>query len=78
MLPAFNESCATNPVCEEQGWSVMVLTCMATVGQWQEARDGTLALPDSVFENAGGNGHSRTNTLWFIATRDATPDFNAH
>ena len=78
MLPAFNESCATNPTCEEQGWSVMVLTCLATVGQWQEAREGTLALPDSVFENAGGNGHSRTNTLWYIATRDATPDFNAH
>ena len=26
-------------------------------------------LPDSVFEEAGGNGHTRTNSLWYIATR---------
>jgi hypothetical protein len=26
-------------------------------------------LPDDSFENAGGNGHSRSNTIWYIATR---------
>lgn len=71
MLPLFNASCAATPVCAEQGWSVLVLLSMATVGQWQEARAGILALPDAAFEGAGGNGHSRTNSLWWIATRPA-------
>jgi endo-1,3(4)-beta-glucanase len=75
MLPPFNASCAATPVCAEQGWSVLVLLSLATVGKWQEARQGILALPDAAFEGAGGNGHSRTNSLWWIATRPAlTPD----
>jgi hypothetical protein len=28
-------------------------------------------LPDESFTNAGGDGHSRTNTLWYVATRPA-------
>ena len=62
-------------MCESDGWSVLVLACLSTIGQWEDARDKALALPASVFEMAGGNGHSRTNTLWWIATRPA-PDFS--
>jgi hypothetical protein len=31
-------------------------------------------LPKSVFESAGGNGHSRSNTLWYLATRPQIDD----
>lgn len=37
--------------------------------RWEEARDGILALPNDAFETAGGNGHSRTSMLWFVANR---------
>ncbi len=56
-------------MCEEQGWSILVATCLATVGQWDLATAQVLALDDSAFLTAGGNGHSLTNTLWYIATR---------
>jgi hypothetical protein len=60
--------------CEDEGWSIVVYTSMATVGLWEEAWAGVDELPDSVYESAGGNGHSRTNTLWYIATRPK-PDY---
>lgn len=41
--------------------------------RWEEARDGILALPDDAFETAGGNGHSRTSMLWFVANRPPRP-----
>jgi endo-1,3(4)-beta-glucanase len=69
MLPDFNASCYSDPVCKAQGWSILVLTCQATVGKWQEAWAGLQMLSDAVFETAGGNGHSRSNSLWWIATR---------
>lgn len=69
MLPLFNASCAAWTGCEDDGWSVLVLTSMATAGDWREAWRKTNLLADSVFDAAGGNGHSRSNTLWYIATR---------
>eukprot|EP01038_Epipyxis_sp_PR26KG_P009986 gene9986-13436_t len=69
MLPIFDESCKGSPGCEADGWSILVYTCMATIGQWQQAWELTNRLNASVYEQAGGNGHSRTNTLWYIATR---------
>eukprot|EP00599_Poterioochromonas_sp_BG-1_P009041 CAMPEP_0173139988 /NCGR_PEP_ID=MMETSP1105-20130129/4598_1 /TAXON_ID=2985 /ORGANISM="Ochromonas sp., Strain BG-1" /LENGTH=938 /DNA_ID=CAMNT_0014052849 /DNA_START=75 /DNA_END=2891 /DNA_ORIENTATION=+ len=69
MLPKFEASCLNDPVCVEQGWSVIVYTSWATVGRWQEAWEAVKQLDPSVFESAGGNGHSLTNTLWYIATR---------
>jgi len=77
MLPLFSESCAGNSNCEGDGWSVLVMSSMATIGLWEGAREGTLKLNDSVFEAAGGNGHSRSNTLWYIATRP-DPDYNVN
>lgn len=69
MLPLFNASCAASPMCESDGWSVLVLACQATVGQWREAWKGLSRLAPSVFDAAGGNGHSLSNSLWWIATR---------
>ena len=42
---------------------------MATIGKWEEAKRGLLSLNASVFLNAGGNGHSLSNSLWYVATR---------
>ncbi|KAG5178337.1 hypothetical protein JKP88DRAFT_188690 [Tribonema minus] len=73
MLPDFKESCwdPINPIsmCVEQGWSMLVNVAQAITGEWRLARDGILDLPDSAFEGAGGNGHSRSNMLWFISTQ---------
>jgi endo-1,3(4)-beta-glucanase len=69
MLPKFRDSCMNDPVCIEQGWSILVYTCMATIGQWEEAWKGMQTLDPAVFDSAGGNGHSMTNSLWYIATR---------
>jgi len=77
MLPFFQDSCNSDPRCESEGWSVLVYSSMATIGRWEEARAGILGLKDSVFDAAGGNGHSRTNSLWFIATRPP-PDFSSN
>jgi endoglucanase Acf2 len=73
MLPFLNDSCAANPSCETDGWSIMVLTSQATIGEWRAAWKGLNALSPDVYDAAGGNGHSRSNTLWYIATR---PDVN--
>lgn len=69
MLPLLSESCESNQeACDADGWSVAVYTSMATVGEWLNAWTAVQKLDDAVFESAGGNGHSRTNTLWYIAT----------
>lgn len=69
MLPLYNSSCSEDPKCEEDGWSVLTYLCAAEVGQWNYAWSGLNNLPLSVFEAAGGNGHSLTNSLWYVATR---------
>mmetsp|Transcript_23094 Transcript_23094/g.52084 ORF Transcript_23094/g.52084 Transcript_23094/m.52084 type:complete len:596 (-) Transcript_23094:68-1855(-) len=69
MLPEFADSCTKDPICEQQGWSVLVYLSMATIGDKAGALKGIQGLADEVFTTAGGNGHSRTNSLWWIATR---------
>ena len=58
-----------DPVCTNEGWSITVLTLHATLGDVHKAWAGVDKLSDDVFTTAGGNGHSRSNTLWYIATR---------
>jgi len=41
---------------------------MARFGQYKDGWKGINKLNDSVFYTAGGNGHSRLNSLWLIAT----------
>lgn len=40
----------------------------ASLGDVKGAVAGIQQLPAKVFETAGGNGHSRSNSLWWIAT----------
>jgi len=65
----FAESCKGDRNCEAQGWSVLQYALLATVGHVDLAMNYTQELPDDVFESAGGDGHSLTNSLWYMATR---------
>lgn len=53
----------------KEGWSVVIYTSLAETGDWHTAWEGVNALDSSAYESAGGNGHSMSNTLWYIATR---------
>ena len=70
------ESC--DGACVSEGWSIQVNAILATIGRVQEAVEGTLKVPSTAYEHAGGNGHSKSNTLWYISTRPNinTPSFN--
>lgn len=64
LYPEFAESCGAVDDCIKQGWSILQLATLATVGHVDLAVDKAEQLPDDVFESAGGNGHSRTNTMY--------------
>jgi len=70
MYPSLEDSCNADAICEEQGWSILQLGALATVGHPKLALSRAKLLPPDVFESAGGNGHSMTNTLWYVATRE--------
>jgi hypothetical protein len=74
MYPEFEASCNSSTVCVEQGWSVLVAAIGATVGHPEKALAQVLEIPASAFTSAGGNGHSLTNTIWYIATRPEVYD----
>ena len=44
----------------------------AEIGDWRGAWKRMQMVNESVFYEAGGNGHSRTNSLWYVSTR---PDY---
>mmetsp|Transcript_51911 Transcript_51911/g.57996 ORF Transcript_51911/g.57996 Transcript_51911/m.57996 type:complete len:1231 (-) Transcript_51911:85-3777(-) len=67
-------ACATDFQCTESGWSILQLAILATVGYAAEAVMKVKELPDESFTNAGGNGQSRSNTIWYLATR---PNINS-
>jgi hypothetical protein len=67
MYDPLAESCTSG--CVSDGWSVNVLAILATVGHKDLAVERTRELASRVFKNPGGNGHSRSNTLWYISTR---------
>lgn len=60
--------------CVNQGWSLLVFAAQAEIGDWQGAWSRMQAVNESVFYEAGGNGHSRTNSLWYVSTR---PDYKS-
>lgn len=62
-------SCTADFQCTISGWSILQLAVLATVGYSSEAAVNVKDLPNESFENAGGNGHSRSNTIWYISTR---------
>ena len=67
----FAESCDADDVCTEQGWSILQMAVLASVGHRELAFEKVGHLKPDVFDTAGGNGHSLTNTLWYVATRPA-------
>ena len=69
MFPMFKQSCESSQTCQDQGWSVLLRGVQATIGDVDNAMSEALQLPSDVFVSAGGNGHSLTNTLWWISTR---------
>jgi len=67
-FPRFQEYCTQDPFCVESGFVTFMVAEQAMIdkdGAWEAA----MKLPDKVFslECAGGNGNSRTNTLYFIS-----------
>lgn len=42
---------------------------LGATGNWKEGLKGVQSLNESAFLDAGGNGHSLSNALWYIATR---------
>ena len=70
----YAESCERDASCRSQGWSILQYAILACVGHRELAAQKAIDLPPEVFNSAGGNGHSLTNTLWYIATRsDVAP-----
>ena len=70
LLPAFTASCEASPgTCVAQGWSTLSWGAAAVLGGCRVAWDHVSRLPDSTYTTDGGNGQSRTNALWWIATR---------
>ena len=72
MYSDFSASCTGD--CVSSGWSIQQIAVLATGGHFVDAFDKTNALPDGAFESSGGNGHSRSNTLWYISTRPDVED----
>lgn len=66
------ESC--DNTCVSEGWSVQIFALLASLGHMDEAVQSTLDLNPSVYVGPGGNGHSKSNTLWYISTRAAVAE----
>jgi len=61
--------CSSDPGCYDSGWAIVQLASLATVGYAAEAAEKVEKIDGKVFLDAGGNGHSRSNTIWYVATR---------
>lgn len=72
IYPTLAASCDQR--CVSEGWSVQIFGILATIGQVDNAVNATLNLPSTAYASAGGNGHSKSNTLWYISTRPAIDD----
>lgn len=75
MYPDFSESCRAANDCDEEGWGILQHAILATAGHIDLAIKYAENLPKEVFQSAGGNGHSRTNSIWYYATRPKTSEF---
>lgn len=72
LYPSFAKSCQSFDNCDAQGWGILQHAILATVGYPNEAIKYVESLPKEIFESAGGNGHSLTNSIWYYATRPKT------
>ena len=64
-----SQYCYSDAGCYASGWVIIQLSSLATVGYAAEAVEKIVKLDDGVFLDAGGDGHSRSNTIWYAATR---------
>jgi len=70
VYPLYKKSCdAELDFCEDNGWTIIECGLYATVGYPKEALEQAQQIPEKVYLSDGGNGHSLTNTLWYISTR---------
>jgi len=67
MYEKYADACNNDPNCGS--WALLQYMALATVGHRETAARRVKAMPPSAFKDAGGNGHSLTNTLYYIATR---------
>jgi endoglucanase Acf2 len=66
----FEKSCYSDKdFCVKNGWSILLCGLKATIGDREEARKDALTIPEKVFLSDGGDGHSRSNLIWYVATR---------
>jgi endo-1,3(4)-beta-glucanase len=68
----YRQACTNDKTCSTQGWMSNVIAAEAASGYTDlslQAVKDVDAMQDVEFVSAGGNGHSRTNLLWWIATR---------
>lgn len=72
MFDPYAQTCDNR--CVAEGWSVQILAILATLGQRSKAASYAQDLTEAVFRSPGGNGHSLSNTLWYIATRPKIDD----
>lgn len=69
MYAPLAESCEADEGCYHSGWGVLQAAMLATVGHQQEALEKTMNMPAGNFDGPSGDGHSLSNTIWYIATR---------
>jgi hypothetical protein len=69
MYYPFSKACSADFQCTGTGWVVLQLAILATVGHSEVAAGRVEQVPSEAYDDGGGNGHSKSNTLWYIATR---------
>jgi hypothetical protein len=57
-------------ICECLCMYICTLLGHAEIGNWKGAWKGVNAVNESVFSEAGGNGQSRSNSLWYVDDDD--------
>ena len=74
-LKVFSESCDATPACVTDGWAAFVALERAIINP-KLAWEQVLEFADGVFASASpaGNGNSRLNSLWWVATRPDAGD----
>jgi endo-1,3(4)-beta-glucanase len=77
LYPQYQKACEdAGDFCVENGWSILQAGLLATAGDPEGALQQALEVPDFVFETQGGMGNSRTNTIWYIATRKSAVELS--
>lgn len=77
LYPVYAKSCEiadmgsgqNSGFCMKNGWSIVQAGLLAETGKIDEAVSMAKDIPSKIYLSEGANGHSATNTLWFISTR---------